>query len=72
MLQLIKEINMTSFQSFRKFVKTNRANIIVKGTPTKWPYNYGTSIAYEVTFKGNTQYLYFNADGVLLVRELIK
>ena len=62
---------MTSFESFRLFVKKHRDNITVKGTPSQWPYNYGTSIAYNVTFQNVTQYFYFNSEGALLVKKVL-
>jgi hypothetical protein len=63
---------MTSFENFRRFVRKNRANITVKGTPAKWPYDYNNNTAYIVTLDNITQYFYFNSDGNLLARNIIK
>jgi hypothetical protein len=62
---------MNNFKNFRKFICKNRANITVKGTPAQWPYNYGTNIAYLVTFQGLTKYFYFNSDGIILATKTI-
>jgi hypothetical protein len=61
---------MTKQEAFNKFLKDN--NLTAKNVPAEWPYNYGDNTAQVVTFKGLTQYFYFNDEGQMLVRKEIK
>lgn len=54
------------FTGFRQFCKEQRDNITVKGIYPKWPYNYGTRLAYVVTMNNVTKYFYFREDGKLI------
>ena len=60
---------MTKLESFTKFLETNKltANLV----PADWPFNYGENTAHVVTFKGVTQYLFFNDSGDLLVQKRV-
>jgi len=61
---------MTKLESFKKFVeKFNPEVIRVDAT---FPYQHSEEKAYQVTFKGITQYLFFNSEGTLLQQERVK
>jgi hypothetical protein len=64
--------NMSAKKSFDEFIKKNEGNIEVIEVPAEWPYNYGDNIAYEVTFKNVTQYIFFNDDGKLLQQKRLQ
>ena len=60
---------MTKEQSFNKWLKqTNAEHKIVDA---HWPYNYNNNKGHLVTYKGVTQYLFFNDDGILLVQKRV-
>jgi hypothetical protein len=61
---------MSKKESFLRFLEKN--NLKAKIIDAKFPYNYNDNKAYLVTFKGLTQYFYFNSDGVLLARNIVK
>lgn len=59
-----------SYKAFQKFLKDN--NLEAKAVKAHWPYNYNDNTGYIVTFKGLTQYFFFNDEGLLLARKVIK
>lgn len=61
---------MTSKQNFEIFLKKN--NLEAEIVSATFPYAYNDNKAYLVTFQGITQYFYFNEDGKLLARNIVK
>ena len=61
---------LTKLQGFIKFIEKHNPEVV--RVSAEFPYQGSDEKAYVVTFKGITQYLFFNSDGDILVQKRIE
>jgi hypothetical protein len=63
---------MSSHTSFLTWLKSKGSKVDWKMVSAIFPYKHSDNKGYEVTYNNITQYFFFNNDGILLQRKIIK